>query len=297
MISKNELVTDLKSMGVELGDILNIKASLKSVGPIDGGAQTLLDAILEAVGPEGTIVVDSFVSVYSPFSFSYWQKIVSQETSSYAGALANLVIQYPGSFRSTHPIQKFSVIGKYAERLTRNHTPEAYAYGVLREITDLGGKNLKIGSDEKVPGVGTTHVAIGIAKIRQRRPRLGVRYMRGSKVQHYFINWSGGCMRSFYQLNNYYDNHHGGVIKRGFVGKAPSKITSMKKTLNIELDLIKKDRNSFLKCGQDDCIVCRFSWENGEEGFIKYAALCLRAGKLILALKAFRQRYIYRYLF
>ena len=47
----------MKNIGIQNGDVLEVHASLKSIGYILGGANALLDAILEIVGFEGTIVM------------------------------------------------------------------------------------------------------------------------------------------------------------------------------------------------------------------------------------------------
>ena len=171
-VTKDRLVADLKNLGVRPGDLLNVKVSLKSVGYVEGGPNTLIDALLEVVGPEGTLVSDSFVNVYPlPLSKKNAKKISDRWTPSYAGAVANAMIKYPNAFRSLHPVQKFVAIGAMAEELTQNHTPDSYAYDVLRVMCETGGRNLKLGTDEKVVGVGTTHVAIGALGFHQKRSR------------------------------------------------------------------------------------------------------------------------------
>lgn len=78
--------------------------------------KTVLEAILEVIGPEGTIVTDSFVHVYRlPIITGKKSKITDEKTPSYAGALANAILEHPNVIRSTHPIQKFAAIGKLAK--------------------------------------------------------------------------------------------------------------------------------------------------------------------------------------
>ena len=115
MITKNDLIRDLLKLGVVRGDTLNVKASIKSIGVIDGGANTLIEALLEVVGDTGTLVTDSFVTMYSPFSLQFWTNIVDCRTASYAGALANALSKYPGAIRST-PSSKICLIGRQGAR-------------------------------------------------------------------------------------------------------------------------------------------------------------------------------------
>ena len=48
-----DLQSHLEALGVEAGDMLFIHSSFKSLGPVAGGAQTVVDALQAAVGPMG----------------------------------------------------------------------------------------------------------------------------------------------------------------------------------------------------------------------------------------------------
>ena len=258
---KEDLLHDLHALGLRPGDLVNAKVSLKSIGRVDGGADTLLEALLEAVGPAGTIVTDSFVNVYPlPLSKENSQKLSSRSTPSYAGALANSLIRHPRAFRSTHPVQKFAAVGARAEELMSAHTPHSDAYGVLRVMTEEGGRNLKIGSEEKTVGVGTTHVAIGLLRLRQKRPRAGRAYADdGGRVGAFERDWAGACARGFVNFMPYYQPASA-ILSEGRVGLAEAKITDMKRTLDVELDLLRKNP-SLLMCDDPACVDCRLSWE------------------------------------
>jgi len=260
-ITKNCLVADLKDLGVRSGDLLNIKVSLKAVGYVKGGPNTLIDALLEVIGPDGTIVSDSFVNVYPlPLSKKNAKKISDRWTPSYAGAVANAMIKYPNAFRSLHPVQKFVAIGAMAEDLTQNHTPDSYAYDVLRVMCEIGGRNLKLGTDEKVVGVGTTHVAIGMIGFHQKRVRAGVncRNEKGKTVT-FERNWSGACAEGLINFIPLY-REAGAILSEGKVGCAESKITDMRKTLNVELEALSKDPTFFF-CSDPACVGCRLTWD------------------------------------
>lgn len=269
VFGKDDLVNDFRALGVSEGDTLNIKASLSSIGKVEGGAHTVIEALLEVVGTEGTIVTDSFVNCYRlPLSSKHKKSISRNDTPSYAGAMANAMIKHPKSFRSKHPIQKFAAIGKRAEVLMNNHTPNSYAYDVLRVLVETGGKNLKIGSDEKVYGIGTTHVAIGALGLRQKRPRSGVNYLVDDGLVKLFeLNWSGAG-HGFNKFMPMYQQA-GAILGQGYVGYAPAKITDMKKTYDVEIDVLKSNP-SFQLCDRKDCVECRLSWEFTEQNLITF---------------------------
>jgi aminoglycoside 3-N-acetyltransferase len=297
-IGKDSLVADLRAVGLRSGDKVNVKASLRSIGKIEGGAETLIHALLEVIGPHGTLVTDSFVSVHSPFDVAFWRNLSDEASPSYAGALANSLIGFPGAVRSSHPVQKFALLGKDASELARHHGPDSYAYEVLKRMCETDGKNLKIGTDEKVPGVGTTHVAIGLSELRQKRFRLGVRYIDDGGVTRFFwINWSGGCMDAFNQLVPLYYKHPGAVIGEGRVGRAPARLTSMSETLRVELAEISRDVSSFLRCGSEACVMCALTWESARDGLFGSVMRALRRGDFGFVRRAIKTSLLTRYSF
>ena len=286
-IDKRHLVKDLRALGVRQGDLLNVKVSMDSIGYVVGGSKTLIDALLEAVGPKGTIVSDAFIMSYPlPLSKRSARRISDMFTPSYAGALANAMLYYPNAFCSRHPIQRFVAIGGRAKELMANHTPESYAYDVLRVMAQSGGgRNLKLGTDEKVVGVGTTHVAIGLLKLHQNRPRAGVNYYdyETGRIRSFEMNWSGACSEGLINFIPLY-RKAGAILSEGKVGNADSKITDMKKTLEAELETLSKDP-SFFFCNDPGCLECRLSWD-----FSTGSVLAAKFHKLVRRLKTARKR-------
>jgi len=262
IITRDHLVDDFRRLGVESGYIYNVKASLKTIGYVEGGAMTVVDALVEAVSPEGTIVTDSFVEPFPlPLNKNHAKIISNKDTPSYAGAIANAMLKHPNAFCSTHPIQRFVAIGYHAKELMNRHKPESYAYGVLQEMVESGqGRNLKIGTDEKVVGVGTTHVAIGQMGFKQKRPRFGINYYNEQEeILTFERDWAGGCGVGFNHFIPLY-RKHGCIISEGHIGQAPSKITDMAKTLRLELEILKENPKFFL-CDNPACADCRIGWE------------------------------------
>ncbi|MEN8157830.1 MAG: AAC(3) family N-acetyltransferase [Bacteroidota bacterium] len=259
-ISKDRLVADLKKLGVKKGDSLNLKISLKSIGFVEGGPDAVIQAILDVVGEEGTIVGESFVNSHHLSKLKKQTILSEPDTSSYAGAIANAMIKFPGAIRSTHPIHRFSAIGARAKELMDNHTPDSYAYNVLKVLAETGGKNLKIGADGKVVGVGTTHVAIGMLQLVQDYPNEGIHYKNDQGETHLFVrNWAGGCEKGFSNFVPLYKKNNA-FINEGLVGNAETTLSDMKKTLDIELETLRVNPGYFL-CDNPKCINCRYSWE------------------------------------
>ncbi|PID92372.1 MAG: AAC(3) family N-acetyltransferase [Bacteroidetes bacterium] len=258
-ITKDRLIRDLKELGVKEGDSLNLKISMKSIGYVEGGPNTVIEALREVVGESGTLVAESFVSSHHLSTLRKKTILSEPDSPSYAGAIANAMIKYPGVYRSSHPIQRFTVLGARAKELSENHTPDSYAYDILRVLAETGGKNLKIGADGKVIGVGTTHVAIGLLGLKQKIPREGIHYKdKDGNIRLFKRTWAGGCEKGFSNFVPLYENANA-FIKVGKVGEAETTLSDMRKTLDLELDIMKKDPGFFL-CDNPKCIDCRYSW-------------------------------------
>ena len=53
MADKNSLIADFKALGIKPGMNLLTHSSLRRIGPVDGGADTVIDALLEVLGKDG----------------------------------------------------------------------------------------------------------------------------------------------------------------------------------------------------------------------------------------------------
>ena len=114
-ISRGRLVRDLKALGVRRGMDLMVHSSLSKLGPVRGGAQTVIDALVDAIGPRGTLLLPSFnqrrVWVFNPLA-----------TPTLNGAIPEAFWRRPRVRRSVHPSHSVAVLGPKAESYCRDHT-------------------------------------------------------------------------------------------------------------------------------------------------------------------------------
>ncbi|MBI9030859.1 AAC(3) family N-acetyltransferase [bacterium] len=268
VITKDELIKEIREAGIQEGDILNLMVSLKSIGWVQGGAGTVIEAFLDVIGPNGTIVTDSFVPVKSLRYLKKHTCLSDDRTPSYAGALANAILQFPQVKRSKHPIQKFATIGKHATEFTENHTAESYAYDVLKKMCSLRAKKVRIYSPSDGVSIGTTHVAIGLLGFQQKRLKYGVHYQVGDNPKKLFlVNWAGGCSAGFNKLLPDYEKN-GAVLYKGKVGQANIIVSDMKKTLEWEVAQGKKNPQFFF-CDNPACVDCRLTWKFSKGNLLK----------------------------
>lgn len=123
-ISRAELVAGLARLGIAKGDAVFVHSSLKGLGHVEGGAATLVQALQEAVGPLGTLVVPTY---YMPGGTTratcrlpdYVFDVRRHGTN--IGRLPKAFLDTPGIHRSVHPTHSVSAWGRYAAYLTEAH--------------------------------------------------------------------------------------------------------------------------------------------------------------------------------
>ena len=146
------LLADIQQLGVRNGDVVMVHAGLRSVGPMIGGADTLIRALLAAVGEGGTVAayVDFepfFEEDDNPEDIPVFDKRVARAARDH-GVLHEAMRTWPGAMRSDHPDAGVVAIGAKAAWLTAEH-PFQYGYGEgspFERIVETGGRVLMIGA-------------------------------------------------------------------------------------------------------------------------------------------------------
>ena len=155
-INKEMIVEALKQVGIQKGDVLLVHSGLSYVGHIDGGAETVIDALAEVVGEEGTVMMPTFTRPYVAFEGSVnkskiyrpWCKEFFDNINT--GAVPKTLLYRPGIYRSAHATHSWAGFGKMAEYCLSAHTclePPASENSPMAKALELGGKVLFFGSD------------------------------------------------------------------------------------------------------------------------------------------------------
>ena len=123
-ITREDLLRGFRDVGLAEGDVLFFHSSLKSFGWVDNGADTVIDSALEAVGPEGTIVVPTFVQRVdgerAPYAVR--RKAWNIGTSpSDVGHITEVLRKRPDAVRSDHCCDPMAAIGAEAATAMASH--------------------------------------------------------------------------------------------------------------------------------------------------------------------------------
>lgn len=145
-ITKEDLKAGLQFLGIQTGDVLGVHSSLSSFGHVEGGADTVLEALFETVGSVGTIVMSTYL-VGPPVALtpediaqgiSWKVKRLSFDdlnTASGMGVIADTFRRRPDVVRWYQPIHSVSAWGKDADVFCQSFKP----------LVNAGGKILLLG--------------------------------------------------------------------------------------------------------------------------------------------------------
>jgi aminoglycoside 3-N-acetyltransferase len=144
VLTKDRLISQLAKTGLRRGDVFMVHSSYKSLGGVEGGVDTVVDAFLELVGPEGTALFPTFH--FRSWSEGHYFDIL--ETPSQLGAITEVAREREGVVRTPHPIYSFAVFGKHAGEYELCDDIEAFGENsVFSLFHKMNGLIISIGLD------------------------------------------------------------------------------------------------------------------------------------------------------
>ena len=260
MVTKEKLISDLKQLGIQSGDTLLIRGNLGKLGRLEN-REDLLNAFLEVVGEEGTLVTLSFSKSF-PFYRVDKNYIFDIHKKSTSGALANLFLKHNKHVRSSHPTNSFVAIGKNANQIVTKHNETSLSYSPIKELIDLDAKLLNFGITRSSPGFTTVHYAqeeLGLTKQSFFNGLLRVYYKNNDgETQLFKRNDRGGCSMGFDNFYKFYLEEK--TLTIGLLGKSEVIMASAKELYKIEYLQISKNPSVHF-CDNPLCISCRITWK------------------------------------
>jgi aminoglycoside 3-N-acetyltransferase len=124
----------LRRLGLRPGQVVLVHTSLSSLGWVAGGAQAVIEALLDVLGPAGTLAMPAHTGqLTDPATWrnppvpAAWHAAIrraipvfdtARTPSRHMGAVAELFRTWPGTRRSAHPLGSMTARGPAARRIT-----------------------------------------------------------------------------------------------------------------------------------------------------------------------------------
>jgi aminoglycoside 3-N-acetyltransferase len=156
-----ELAEDLRALGVRPGTVLMVHTRMSAIGWVVGGAETVVAALLDALGPDGTLLAyvgwsdgtggmdrwppewqDAYRRARPPFDALF------SESDAQMGRVPERIRTWPGAEASGSHFRRMVAIGPKAGWLTENQ-PWDHAFGPgspLAKLVEADGQILMLGA-------------------------------------------------------------------------------------------------------------------------------------------------------
>lgn len=131
-VTRAAIVAGLRRLGLEGGETVMVHSSLSRFGHVEGGAEAVIEALGEAVGPRGTVMM-SALTITPAFVAAHvraaregridraYPMFDVAATPTWAGRVAETFRTMPGVVRSWHPSHSVTAAGPLAETLLAGH--------------------------------------------------------------------------------------------------------------------------------------------------------------------------------
>lgn len=162
-VTAQDLARDFEALGIAPGMCLLVHSSMSKIGWIPGGAQLLVETLLDYLGHDGTLVAPTHTThlsdpetwVAPPVPADWIEPVRNgfpafdphKTPSRGMGSLAETLRRWPGAIRSNHPHTSFCALGADAEELMADHALSSPmgTGSPLQKLSDIDSTVLLLG--------------------------------------------------------------------------------------------------------------------------------------------------------
>ncbi len=141
-VTPASMAGDLRALGVQPGMLLNVHSALSRLGWVVGGAQAVIQSLLDVLGEAGTLMMPSHSAQLSdpanwqnpPAPEAWWATIRAQMPAYHPqqtptrnmGVIAETFRTWPGALRSGHPQTSHAALGPLADEIVAGHPLDCF---------------------------------------------------------------------------------------------------------------------------------------------------------------------------
>jgi aminoglycoside N3'-acetyltransferase len=249
--SRAELVEQLRALGLPRGAVLLVHTSFRAIRPVDGGPDGFIDALLDAIGPDGTLTMPSWTDeddqIFDP---------ETTDSDEDLGIVPELFWQRPGVHRSNQPFA-FAAIGPHAEHITSAPfivPPHAPGTAVER-VHDLDGWILLAGVDHDANT--TIHLGEILGGAPYRVPHHITIADEDGRPKRIDYGENDSCCQGFNMVGGWLRDR--GLMREGPLGSGRAMLMRSHDVVAVVIEELRNDRTRFLH-PRGDCEECDSSW-------------------------------------
>ena len=229
-----ELISQLLDLGVQPGGVLVVHTAFSKIAPLEGGPRGLIQALREALGPEGTLVMPSMSDDDEhPFD-------PARTPCAGMGIVAETFRQLPGVLRSDSP-HAFASIGPKAAEITKPH-PYDVPHGLdspIGRVYEFDGQVLLLGVGHDADT--TIHLAENLGGVRYRIPKYLTLLEDGKPVRRDYAEIDH-CCANFELLDEWLGTRQ----RLGPVGHGPARLARSRDIVDAALQHLRENELVFL---------------------------------------------------
>lgn len=264
---KPKLVDQLRGLGLGSGDTALVRVGFRAMGRLQApGDRTFVAALLDTVGPRGTILA----LTHSPAQWIFAADrsyVFDPKTAPYVtGRFAETLGTWDGAYRSRHPTASMAAVGPRALELLGDHDERSTSFAPVERLIALGGKQINIGCHFSSPGFATIHYlyeTLGLATRSLVSGLLGCYHHVGDAVRWFRQYDVPGCSLGYHKFYPLYQAKN--LFMTGKVGDADAFLIGAAEAYAVEREAVAK-APKFSLCDKRDCFWCRgtrwFNWRD-----------------------------------
>jgi aminoglycoside N3'-acetyltransferase len=246
-LSRAEVAAQLRALGVAKGGVLVVHASFRATRPVAAGPLGVIEALRDALGPAGTLVMPSWPEDEdAPFDPA------TTPAAPDLGAVAGTFWRLRGVVRSDH-VQAFAAAGPHARAVTADPLPlpPHVPASPIGRVHDLDGQVLLLGVGHEANTM--LHLAEVLASVPYGVPRTCTAFRNGRLVRISYRE-NDHCCERFALADDWLRAR--GLQREGRVGHAHARLGRARDVVAVALEHLARDPLVFLHPPDARCADC-----------------------------------------
>lgn len=250
MLNQTTIAENLRALGLRAGSGVMVHSSLRSFGQVEGGAQSVVLALMDVVTSEGTLMMPTF-NHGVPWEDDGPRVYDPRVTPTINGAIPDAFWRMPDVHRSLDPTHPIAAWGRNAQRYTQFHHrtltmgPESPLGLMLQD----DGFVLLLGVDYTS---NTFHhcveTTLNTPCLGKRTEAYAVQLPEGRRVMGRTWGWrNGNC--PFTDSNRYGDVMAArGLHRQAMIGECTATLFKMRDCFEVVSEILYSGRDGFPPC-------------------------------------------------